>query len=163
MKGTFHESHCWIPTGSLQSAVVGAGCGVAPSTDYSKVKLLSVSGIVTLDGNPLPNAVVTFDAEDGQFSFGLTDSGGRFSLRFDSAKSGVTSGKKIVRISTTRKILGLNTEEEGGGEESGREDATAKTAVRPTELVPDRYNKKSELSVEVSPDKTHFDFPLVSK
>ena len=32
-----------------------------------------------------------------------------------------------------------------------------------TELVPIRYNKNSELTVKVSPDKTHFDFPLMSK
>src|SRR5690349_3739596 len=64
------------------------GCSVAPSPDYGKVTLLSVSGTVTLDGKPLPGAVVTFDAPDGQFSFGLTDSAGAFSLRFDSVKSG---------------------------------------------------------------------------
>lgn len=138
------------------------GCGIAPAPNYGKVSLLSVSGTVTLDGKALPEAVVTFDAEDGQFSYGLTDSAGRFSLRFDSVKSGVTAGKKTVRISTTRKILGLNTNDEGGGESAG-EGAAAKPAAPPTELVPARYNKKSELSVEVSPNKTHFDFPLVSK
>ncbi|MBC7818331.1 MAG: carboxypeptidase regulatory-like domain-containing protein, partial [Planctomycetaceae bacterium] len=106
-----------------------AGCGVAPSPNYAKVNLLSVSGAVTLDGNPLPEAVVTFDSEDGQFSYGLTDSGGRFSLRFDSVKSGATPGKKTVRISTTRKILGLNTEEEGGGEEGSSEVAASKTTA----------------------------------
>ena len=141
-----------------------AGCGgVAPTADYSKVTLLSVSGSVTLDGNPLPAAVVTFDAEDGQFSYGLTDSNGKFSLQFDSAKNGVTPGKKTVRISTTRKILGLNTKEEGGSEEVGGEGESAKASAHPTELVPTRYNKKSELSVEVSFGKTHFDFPLVTK
>lgn len=138
------------------------GCGFAPAPNYGKVSLLSVSGTVTLDGKPLPEAVVTFDADDGQFSYGLTDSAGRFALRFDSVKSGVTPGKKTVRISTTRKILGLNTKDEGG-EESGGEGAAAKPADTPTELVPVRYNKKSELSVEVSPNQTHFDFPLVSK
>ena len=139
------------------------GCGVAPAPNYGKVALLSVSGTVTLDGKPLPDAVVTFDAADGQFSYGLTNSSGRFSLQFDSVKSGATPGKKTVRISTTRKILGLNTQEEGGGEEGGSEDAAAKPAARPTELVPVRYNKKSELSVDVTPEKTHFEFPLVSK
>ena len=140
------------------------GCGgIAPTSDYSKVTLLSVSGAVTLDGKPLPEAVVTFDAEDGQFSYGLTDSNGKFSLQFDSVKTGVTPGKKTVRISTTRKILGLNTKDESGGEDVGDEGESSKTTPRPTELVPSRYNKKSELSVEVSSAKTHFDFPLVSK
>ncbi len=141
-----------------------AGCGgVAPTANYSTVTLLRVSGSVTLDGNPLPAAVVTFDAEDGQFSYGLTDSNGKFSLQFDSAKSGVTPGKKTVRISTTRKILGLNSKEEGGGEDGGGEGESSKTSPRPTELVPARYNQKSELSVEVSSSKKHFEFPLVSQ
>ncbi len=140
-----------------------AGCGgVAPTVDYGNVTLLSVSGSVTLDGKPLPAAVVTFDAEDGQFSYGLTDSSGNFSLQFDSAKSGVTPGKKTVRISTTRQILGLNSEEDGG-DEDGSEGESSKTSPRSTELVPARYNKKSELSVEVSSSKKHFEFPLVSK
>lgn len=140
-----------------------AGCGgVAPTTNYGKVTLLSVSGSVTLNGKPLPAAVVTFDAEDGQFSYGLTDSNGKFSLQFDSAKSGVTSGKKTVRISTTRKILGLNSKEESGGDDGG-EGESSKTSPRPTELVPARYNQKSELSVDVSSSKRHFEFPLVSK
>ena len=140
-----------------------SGCGIAPAPNYGKVSLLSVSGSVTLDGKPLPDAVVTFDSADGQFSFGQTDSSGRFSLRFDSVKTGATPGTKTVRISTTRKILGLNTKDEEGGEEGSSEGAAATATARPTELVPDRYNKKSELSVEVSPDKTHFDFPLVSR
>ncbi|GDY11110.1 hypothetical protein LBMAG52_45980 [Planctomycetia bacterium] len=140
-----------------------SGCGGSSSANYGKLSLLSVSGAVTLDGKPLPEAVVTFDSEDGQFSYGLTDASGRFSLQFDSVKSGAIPGKKTVRISTTRKILGLNTEEEGGGEEGRSEGAAATTTARPIELVPVRYNKKSELSVDVSPDKTHFEFPLVSK
>ncbi|MFM9964901.1 MAG: carboxypeptidase-like regulatory domain-containing protein [Planctomycetaceae bacterium] len=137
------------------------GCGVAPSPSYGKLSLLSVSGTVTLDGQPLPEAVVTFDADDGQFSYGRTDSAGRFSLQFDSVKAGVTPGKKIVRISTTRKLLGLNTVEEEG--EESRPEGAATPAARPAELVPDRYNKKSELVADVTPDKTRFDFPLSSK
>lgn len=144
--------------------LLAAGCGgVAPTPNYGKVTLLTVSGSVTLDGQPLPNAVVTFDAEDGQFSYGLTDSNGRFSLQFDSVKSGVTPGKKTVRISTTRKILGLNTEEEGGIEEASVEGQSTKQHTSAKELVPTRYNKKSELSVEVGPEKTTFEFPLVTK
>jgi hypothetical protein len=141
-----------------------AGCGgVAPVADYSKVTLLKATGTVTLDGQPLPSAVVTFEAEDGQFSYGLTDSNGKFSLQFDSVKSGVTPGKKTVKISTTRKILGLNTTEEGGAIDEGGEGESAKATQPAKELVPPRYNKKSELSVEVSPAKTHFEFPLVTK
>ena len=54
----------------------------------------------------LADAVVTFDGDDGQFSYGLTDAAGHYTLQFDSVKQGVKTGKKTVRISTTRKILG---------------------------------------------------------
>jgi hypothetical protein len=151
------------------SCLLFMGCGgVTPTADYSKLKLLNVSGVVTLDGKPLPAAVVTFDADDGQFSFGQTDSNGKFTLQLDSVKDGVTPGKKTVKISTTRKILGLKTKEPGdgeapAGEEGGGEGDAAKAGNRPKELVPARYNKKSELTVEVSSEKTHFEFSLVTK
>lgn len=125
--------------------------------NYRSVELVPASGTVTLDGQPLPNAVVTFEDAEGQFSYGLTDADGDYELQFDSAVSGVRPGPKTVRISTTRKILGLNTEEEEGGEESGAK------AAAPKELVPEKYNRQSELTVEVTPDRTRYDFDLKSR
>lgn len=130
------------------------GCG-GPAADYSSLKLVNATGTVKLDGQPLPDAVVTFDAPDGQFSYGLTDSGGRYSLQIDSEMRGVTPGEKTVRISTTRKILGLNASE---GESEG-DPAGAKASA---EKVPTKYNKDSELKVTVTPDKTQYDFDLKS-
>lgn len=135
-----------------------SGCGVSPTADYSKINLLNGSGSVTLDGNPLSSAIVTFESEDGQFSYAMTDSNGRFKLQFDSVKSGVTPGKKTVRISTTHKILGLNAEE---GDATESREGSMKAS--PVELVPERYNKKSELTVVVSRDKSHFEFSLLTK
>jgi len=143
-----------------------AGCSTKPTVDYGKVTLLSVSGTVTLDGKPLANAVVTFENPDTSFSYGMTNPSGKYSLQFDSVKSGCTPGKKTVRISTKRKILGLNSNEEAGDAEGARggaeEESTTKVASV-VEQVPDRYNKKSELTVEVSSDKTNFVFDLKSK
>ncbi|MCA9162473.1 MAG: carboxypeptidase regulatory-like domain-containing protein [Planctomycetales bacterium] len=134
-----------------------SGCGSA-GADYSKVDLIQVSGTVTLDGQPLPNAVVTFETPDGQFSYGMTDSSGHYELQFDSVKKGVTSGPKIVRISTARKILGLNAGEgEEGGEASSESGESSPAA---TELVPEKYNKQSELKVEVSSGNAKHDFIL---
>lgn len=142
------------------------GCESKPKADYGSLNLMSVGGRITLDGQPLSKAVVTFDDEtDGTFSFGLTDTGGNYTLRFDSDAVGVKPGKKIVRISTTRKILGLNTSEgEGGSGGEGGEEATETggASLLQKEQVPDKYNKKSELRVEVVPSKRSFNFDLVS-
>lgn len=137
-----------------------AGCSTSPQMDYGKVDLLSVSGTVTLDGEPLPDAVITFE-EDSSFSFGLTGSSGGYTLQFDTQVSGCTPGKKIVRISTTRKITGLNTEEEGGGEGTSDEPGSA-AGKGGGEKVPDCYNKDSKLTVDVAAGSTTFNFDLKS-
>jgi hypothetical protein len=136
---------------------LSAGCG-GPAADYSQLNLVNASGTVTLDGQPLPGAVVMFEAPDGQFAYGMTDAGGGYSLQLDSEKKGVVAGEKTVRISTTKKILGLNASE--GGES---DPATAKKEAASGEKVPEKYNKASELKLTVSPDQTVYDFDLTSK
>ena len=140
-----------------------AGCSTKPSVDYGKVTLLSVSGTVTLDGKALPNAVVVFENPDTSFSYGKTDASGKYSLQFDSVKAGCTPGKKTIRISTKRKIQGLNSNEEAGEGEGADEGEVAAKSAPVVEQIPDRYNKKSELSIEVTSSKTRFDFDLVTK
>ncbi len=141
-----------------------AGCSTAPSADYSKLDLVNVTGTINLDGTPLVGAVITFeDPETSQFSYGQSDASGNYYLRLDTNQDGVVPGKKVVRISTTRKILGLNDSEE---EEDGEVEADGKGAEVPTkamELVPEKYNKKSELEADVSASATEFNFDLSSK
>jgi hypothetical protein len=135
------------------------GCSTKPKVDYGKVTLLSVSGTVKFDGKPLANASVIFENPDTSFSYGQTDANGKYSLQFDSLKSGCTPGKKTVRISTRRKAGEERGDPDG---DSGDEEGNVKPASA-AEQVPERYNKKSELSVEVSSSKTTFDFDLQSK
>jgi hypothetical protein len=64
-----------------------------------------VSGTVTLDGKPLPNASVNFQPLDskqsGQGSVGKTDADGRYSLRVVvDNKAGAVVGKHRVSISS---------------------------------------------------------------
>ena len=145
-------------------SLLAAGCGTAPRVDYSKVDLVDVSGTVMLDGMPLPNAVVTFESENGRFSYGLTDADGYYTMRFDSRMNGVTPGKKIIRISTTRRIAGLNTIQ--GGEAPRGEIEGEEGMERPPaqlELVPEKYDTESELTRMVKPDEDQtFDFKLES-
>ncbi len=147
--------------GLVMSLACVVGCGDT-GADYSKVELISVGGKVTLDGQPLAGAVVTFDAPDGQFAYGLTDAGGAYALQLDSQKSGCTPGPKTVRISTARKILGLNAAEGEGAAEVGEANPEASNGAV-AEKVPPRYNAKSELKADVSASQKTFDFALQSK
>lgn len=144
------------------------GCEQTPQADYSKVDLLNVGGTVTMDGAPLVNAVVTFESpETGSFSYALTDLEGHYQLQFDSEMAGVTPGEKIVRISTAKKILGLNSNEEGGGDNAAEfaeegDEREAVASARAAELVPARYHRDSDRRVTVSASNTNFDFALTS-
>ncbi len=144
--------------GLVLALAMVSGCESKPKAAYGSLALVSVSGRVTLNGRPLAKAVITFDdTQDGTFSFGQTDSDGNYKLRLDSDMLGVKPGKKIVRVSTTRKLLGLNSSEEAG--ESSLDGATGKLEVA-KELVPDKYNKNSELTVDVSEKSRTFNFDL---
>jgi len=131
--------------------VIMAGCGrVGP--DYSKVDLADVRGEVTLDGQPLVDAVVVFEAPDTTYSFGRTDSAGAYQLMFNSEKSGVTPGPKIVRIRTSGGL--------GEMSEEGAEDAEG--SAKEPEQVPACYNSKSQLKATVESGAHSIDFHLKS-
>ncbi len=147
----------------LTSQFVTTGCD-ATGADYSQLELVNVSGQVTLEDQPLEGAVVTFESPDGQFSYGLTDANGNYSLRLDSVKSGVTPGPKTVRISTSRRILGLNAEEGAPGAEIGDGNSEApQSSSTPIERLPARYHQASELKADVTSGNTNSDFALKSK
>jgi hypothetical protein len=142
--------------GMMIAALFTIGCG-KPKADYSLVDLVAGRGTVTLDGQPLAGAVVIFeDLTDGTFSYGMTDAAGQYVLQFDSEMRGVKTGKKVVRISTTRKLVGLNAKP--GQEEEGEE--VSASAVAGVEQVPDRYHQNSELTVEVTSESGDFNFDL---
>ncbi|MEZ5944267.1 MAG: carboxypeptidase-like regulatory domain-containing protein [Planctomycetaceae bacterium] len=120
----------------LFSLTLALGCG-SNRVDYSDLGLVSISGTVKLDGAPVADAVVVFeDLETSTRSYGLTDSSGNYSLQFNSEKSGIIPGEKKVLISTTMKVLGVNSESEGGEEESEEGEGASE---KPTELIPEAY------------------------
>jgi hypothetical protein len=135
-------------------AVVGCG---RPET--VQVQLARVRGNVTLDQEPLKKAIVVFECPDGSFSYAETDSSGRFDLRFDSQTHGAKLGAKTVRISMNRRILGLNSNDEGGPSDK----AGGAFRKQPPELIPDRYHKESVLKVEVTSGTNRFNFDLTSR
>lgn len=135
-----------------------AGCEAGIRTDYSSLNLVDVSGVVTLDGEPLADALVVFESEDLTLSSARTDADGAYSLQFNSEQSGVTPGPKTVRISTT----GSLDEEAGAGEDGEGGDPDQATVASESEAVPACYNTESRLRVDVRSDTRQFDFALQS-
>lgn len=114
--------------------------------------LVSVTGIVRLDGEPLPKARVSFqprpageDGLPGPGSIGETDEQGRYTLALPDGTSGVIVGTHDVRIST-----GVNAEVDG-----------EIRVVRP-EVVPERYNVETTLVESIDHETGDVNFDLES-
>jgi hypothetical protein len=133
---------------------VPAGCSSC-QPDYSKVELVNVTGTVTLDNTPVAAAVVSFESTStGSFSAGMTDVNGRYELRFDSARKGVTPGNKLVQVSTSRRLLGVSDLSEADDNDPADDSLI--------EQIPTCYHKDSQLNVDVTRSTTRFDFDLKS-
>lgn len=119
----------------LALCLLAYGCGGAPRT-------YTVSGRVTLDGADIPEGQILFIPEDRT----LRTEGGP--IRQGTYSFQARAGKKRVEITATRP------------------DPKARAAMGPTyvDYIPEWYNVRSTLSVEVTPDGTkQFDFPLKTR
>jgi hypothetical protein len=107
----------------------------------------SVSGTVTMDGQPVADATITFDgAKPGEpVSLGRTDASGKYDLYYSRSHKGATVGEHVVHITTYGE-----TEDEGNRQVH-------------KETVPARYNFKSELKVNVKRGSNKLDFALDSR
>lgn len=115
----------------LVTCLLIAGCsGQGDRPDIGKV-----TGIVTLDGQPLPNASISFNQAGFRPSVGQTDEQGKYELIYIRDVKGAAVGEHLVKI----KVFG-----EGG------------------KHVPRTYNSESELSRDVRPGKNEFNFDLKS-
>ena len=126
------------------------GCG-------SEFPLADVSGVVTLDGEPLSNATVFFQPVQsssnpvvGPPSIGVTDESGRYSVSTHKLGSGAVVGTHEVSISTFETRM------------KDPENSDALEVVS-QERVPQRYRAPSELNFEVTSRGTDSaDFSLTS-
>ncbi len=105
-----------------------------------------VSGVVTLDGKPVEGASVSFTPASGDGlggSYGKTDAQGRYTLRTVATdKPGAAAGTHKVTISLSKS------------------DAKSPDGAV-TDLIPAKYNSKSDLTFDVPATGTDkADFPL---
>ncbi len=86
----------WAVFGSTLLIVLatGAGCGQKSSGP----KTYPVTGTVTLRGQPVEGAMVTFRAAGGQSAVGTTDAAGRYLLTAGAAGRGAVAGQYQVAI-----------------------------------------------------------------
>ena len=128
----------------LTIALFVSGCGASDLPETGEV-----IGVVTLDGNPVPKATVTFAPEEGRTSIGETNDKGEYVLAYTAKVPGAKVGRHSVRISTYK----------AGAGDPG--DAHRVEAV--PEKIPEKYNTKTTLSEEVEAGKNEFDFKLEAK
>ena len=127
------------------AGLAAAGCG-RPEANYSSLRLATVGGRVTLDGQPLEGAVVCFykEGKRTRYSYGETDADGNDTLQLNSRQPGVEYVTKGVVVFTA--LTGPEVSNAGG-----------------PERVPVRYNRDTEFTAEVEMDGDHtFNFDLAS-
>lgn len=112
--------------------LVGCGDGTPPR--------YSLSGVVTFDGQPIPEGSIMFQAADKRSApdtAQIVD--GKYSLKLQ-------AGQKLVMVEASKFV--------------GPEDKTM--GVRPRDqYIPHRYNVESKLTMEVKPqDGNVYDLPL---
>ena len=154
-------------------ALVCCGCG-GVDTDYHKLDLATVKGKVMLDGNPLPNAHIMYQDQGGTFSVGKTNQAGEYEMMFNSEKSGVLTGEKLVRIRLSKSWNGFPThplstetielDEQVGEDAIGEsEDGSIKESYTSnSDDLPSTYHIDSHLKVTVDSGSHTINFDLNS-
>jgi hypothetical protein len=117
---------------SLLFVLALTGCGIDDTPPLG-----DVTGIITLDGQPLEGVIVLFKPQVGRVATGTTDADGEYELEFAYDVSGCKVGPNTVSLewplgSTNAKAL------------------------------PTRYTTASELKADVKEGSNKIDFPLVS-
>ncbi len=128
---------------ALLAALLLIGCGGDDATTPPVPEnLIPVSGQVTLDGKPLPGALVLFlppsDQDPWREARGVTNDQGNYELIYFGEHKGTVPGEHQVQI-TARDPNDIE-----------------------KQIVPERYNAKSSLRVTVKPESGVFDFSLTS-
>lgn len=137
--GAFRQWRLFGKCGLVLSVFCLAGCGGPEHPDVGRV-----SGVVTLDGQPLAEATVMFQPTNGRASIATTDSAGKYALLYlDGVPGAMLGAHKVI----------IRTEVPG---EDGRPPIVK-------EKLPKRYHDQTELKAEVKPGANTFDYELTSQ
>jgi len=124
------------------------GCG------SSGPEVGEVTGTVTLDGKPLPNATLTFksQAPNGTTSIGVTGPDGKYTLMLTADRNGAMLGKHDVEIVTNQ----LSESDVENLKSQGK-------TPPPFTPIPKKYKEPGTLVKDVVKGKNTIDFELSSK
>jgi hypothetical protein len=132
-----------------------ASCAVLSGCNSQGYDLAQISGVVTLDGNPIPGTLVNFQpvGKDGRTpgpgSTGRCDETGRYVLQTIRDEPGAVVGAHRVRIYSFSPESPVSRDSDAG---------------LPKEQFPNRYNYASELTFDVESGGTEAaDFRLTAK
>ena len=144
---------------ALLLAAALAGCGGGGELDVGEVQ-----GVVTLDGKPLPNAVVTFVPKAGGPSgVGKTDAEGKYQLLTVNER-GAVIGEHMVSIVCVPETPAAA--ESYSSDDPRYAEAMAKRTnykqAKPVTKLPERYNLQTELVEEVESGSNEINFELKS-
>ena len=102
-------------------------------------ELGAVTGVVELDGKPVTDAIVMFEPKaNGTLASAGTDTSGKYQLMYRPDVAGAAIGEHVVRISKREGDAG-------------------------PEILPKKFNDKSELTAKVQAGTNTIDFKLQSK
>ena len=104
-----------------------------------------VSGTVFLDGEPVSGATVEFTPQQGSTAYGITNSEGYYTLQYLPDRPGAVTGENTVRITT----YDWRTTKEGN-------------KIEIPEKLPERYNRQSTLTADVTSGSQTLDWKLTS-
>ncbi|MCG6156573.1 carboxypeptidase-like regulatory domain-containing protein [Rubinisphaera margarita] len=149
------------------SIVLLAGCGTKTEVPEFAADLVSVTGKVTVNGAPLPGALITFvpaGGQSGETATSVTDEAGQYQLI--TARPGGVDAQATGALPGTYKVtISRLTMPDGAAVPPGTTDADA-MALGAKESLPSQlsdYEKtQQQVEVEATPGFTH-DFELKVK
>jgi hypothetical protein len=117
-----------------------------------------------MDGQPLPNALVTFQPEGGgRASIGKTDANGQYELIWGERK-GAELGSHKVSVTTLQEAQPVEEMSSDSDEymKQATGDPSAYDKATVTEPIPARYNTNTELVKQVESGSNTIDLELTS-
>lgn len=132
------------------------GCGGAPAGP----KLYAVKGKVTVEGQPLPNATVTFQPESGPVATGVTNASGEFTLKTGTSEGAVAGTHRVAIVATSGERVMDNPNPTP--DDLAALSSSNKPLPEPKSLIPERYSKfeTSQLTATVSENPSQNEIAL---
>ena len=156
MKNLVLRNQCFTHARGWMFLVIATGLFCLVFTGCQKDGLSSVAGKVTFDGTPLEEGMISFMPRgDSGISAGAKIKNGVYSAK-------VSPGKMIVKIYAERPLTSEEAAALKNNPMSGSSMTPSGVEVK-KQFLPEHYNDKSTLFVEIQGNQKDLDFQLESK